>query len=85
MKTPTGTEHASLSICLLGDLQLTDADGAVRKLPASKKTRALIGYLVATGQPHRRERLCDLFWDGPNDPRAELRWSLNKIRSLLND
>ena len=54
MKTPTGTDHASLSICLLGDLRLTDADGVVRKLPASKKTRALIGYLIATGQPHRR-------------------------------
>ncbi len=53
------------------------------KLPASKKTRALLGYLIATGQPHRRELLCDLFWDGPDDPRAELRWSLSKIRPLL--
>ncbi|TIN21365.1 MAG: hypothetical protein E5Y59_02150, partial [Mesorhizobium sp.] len=34
---------------------------------------------------HRRERLCDLFWDGPDDPRAELRWSLSKIRALLGD
>src|SRR5215510_8695394 len=73
----------TLSICLLGDLRLVDDEEAVRKLPASKKTRALIGYLIATGQPHRRERLCDLFWDGPNDPRAELRWSLSKIRSVL--
>ena len=52
-------------------------------LPASKKTRALLGYLIATGRAHRRERLCDLFWDGPDDPRAELRWCLSKIRPLL--
>ncbi|XSC47833.1 BTAD domain-containing putative transcriptional regulator [Bradyrhizobium sp. RDT10] len=54
-------------------------------LPASRKTRALLGYLIATGQLHRRERLCDLLWDGPDDPRAELRWSLSKIRAVLND
>ena len=60
-------------------------DGPALTLPASRKTRALLGYLIATGQPHRRERLCDLFWDGPDDPRAELRWSLSKIRPLLDD
>jgi DNA-binding SARP family transcriptional activator/tetratricopeptide (TPR) repeat protein len=77
--------RSGLHIRLLGDLQITSADGRARKLPASKKTRALIGYLIATGRPHRRERLCDLLWDGPNDPRAELRWSLNKAREVLND
>jgi DNA-binding SARP family transcriptional activator len=74
-----------LQISLLGELRLTDADGRVAVLPASKKTRALLGYLVATGRPHRRERLCELFWEGPDDPRAELRWSLTKLRPLLND
>jgi len=72
-------------IRLLGELQLTGCDGRAVALPASRKTRALLGYLIATGQPHRRERLCDLFWDGPDDPRAELRWSLSKIRAVLND
>ncbi len=57
----------------------------MQPLPASKKTRALLGYLVATGAPHSRERLCDLLWDGPDDPRAALRWSLTKLRPLLND
>ena len=52
-------------------------------LPASRKTRALLCYLAATATSHRREHLCDLLWDGPNDPRAELRWSLSKIRSLF--
>ncbi|HEV2121379.1 MAG TPA: BTAD domain-containing putative transcriptional regulator, partial [Chloroflexota bacterium] len=73
-----------LEIRLLGDLQVLRG-GHPQPLPASKKTRALLGYLVATGQAHLRERLCDLFWDGPNDPRAALRWSLTKIRPLLND
>lgn len=73
-----------LKIRLLGELQLASGDGPAQVLPASKKTRALLGYLIATGQAHRRERLCDLLWDGPNDPRAELRWSLTKIRPLLD-
>jgi DNA-binding SARP family transcriptional activator len=73
-----------LRIRLLGELQLAAADGRVLVLPASRKTRALLNYLVATGQAHRRERLCDLFWDGPDDPRAELRWSLSKLRPLLD-
>ena len=73
-----------LTIRLLGELQLAYGDGPALVLPASRKTRALVGFLVATGQPHRREKLCDLFWDGPDDPRAELRWCLSKIRPLLN-
>jgi DNA-binding SARP family transcriptional activator len=72
-----------LKIRLLGELQLVRGDGPAMVLPASRKTRALLGYLVATKRAHRRERLCDLFWDGPDDPRAELRWSLSKIRPLL--
>ncbi len=76
--------RGQIEIRLLGDLQLTDARGRLTRLPASKKTRALLGYLIATGQPQRRERLCDLLWEGPIDPRAELRWSLNKLRPALN-
>ncbi|HXI59835.1 MAG TPA: AAA family ATPase, partial [Polyangia bacterium] len=45
----------------------------------------LLAYLVATARPHLRERLCTLLWDGPDDPRAALRWSLTKIRPLLDD
>ena len=75
---------SALRIRLLGELQLVGCDGRALALPASKKTRALLGYLIVTGQAHRRERLCDLLWDGPDDPRAELRWSLSKIRSLLS-
>src|SRR5262249_61149837 len=34
---------------------------------------------------HSRTHLCEMFWEGPDDPRAALRWSLTKIRPLLDD
>ncbi|HVR61847.1 MAG TPA: BTAD domain-containing putative transcriptional regulator, partial [Polyangia bacterium] len=74
----------AVEIRLLGELEVTH-DGRPQPLPASKKTRALLAYLVATARPHLRERLCALLWDGPDDPRAALRWSLTKIRPLLDD
>jgi DNA-binding SARP family transcriptional activator len=75
---------AGLEIALLGELEVR-RDGAPLPLPASKKSRALLGYLCATGRPALRERLCALLWDGPDDPRAALRWSLTKLRPLLDD
>jgi DNA-binding SARP family transcriptional activator len=52
--------RSPLKIRLLGELQLARGDGAALTLPASKKTRALLGYLIATGQAHRRERAQNL-------------------------
>ncbi|MCI0434116.1 MAG: AAA family ATPase [Gemmatimonadetes bacterium] len=75
---------AHLEIRLLGTLTVLRG-GTVVPLPPSKKARALLAYLVATGRPHLRERLCDLLWDGPSDPRAELRWSLSRIRPVVDD
>jgi DNA-binding SARP family transcriptional activator len=60
-------------------------DGASVPLPPSKKTRALLAYLVATGRPQSRAHLCELLWEGPDDPRAALRWSLTKIRTILDE
>ncbi|UVK49442.1 AAA family ATPase (plasmid) [Mesorhizobium sp. AR07] len=73
-----------LSIRLLGEIRVQQT-GAAIPLPASKRTRALLGYLVATAAPHSRQALCDLLWDGPDDPRASLRWSLTKLRPQLNE
>src|SRR6266568_7737406 len=73
-----------LGIRLLGPLEVL-RDGRALPLPPSKKTRALLAYLIATGQPHSRAQLCELLWEGPDDPRAALRWSLTKIRQLLDD
>jgi DNA-binding SARP family transcriptional activator len=79
-ETPAGD---AVEIRLIGELAVVRG-GRAQALPASKKTRALLAYLVATGRPHLRESLCALLWDGPDDPRAELRWSLTKIRPLLD-
>ncbi len=73
----------SLEISLLGELRVTTAGSAVA-LPASRKARSLLGFLVATGRPHRRERLCDMFWDLPDDPKASLRWALSKLRKVVD-
>ena len=54
-------------------------------LPPSRKTRALLAYLALTRRPHRREQLCEMFWEVPDDPRGALRWSLSKIRPLVDD
>ncbi len=73
-----------LTLNLYGEFSLL-RDGEPVPLPASRKTRALLAFLVLTARPHRRERLCDLFWDRTDDPRAALRWSLSKLRPLIND
>jgi DNA-binding SARP family transcriptional activator/tetratricopeptide (TPR) repeat protein len=81
------TERVSatlLEIRLLGELEVVRS-GRSLELPRSRKSRALLGYLAAIGKPEQRERLCDLFWDGPDDPRAALRWSLTKLRPILDE
>ncbi|MGL6159450.1 MAG: alpha/beta fold hydrolase [Microbulbifer sp.] len=73
-----------VSLEMLGELSIFH-DGKPVTLPASKRTRALLAYLARTARPHRRERLCEVFFETPNDPRGALRWSLSKIRPLIND
>ena len=80
--SPTASSP-SLAVNLLGGLEIR-ADGRRLELPASRKTRALLGYLILIGSPQRRDRLCELFWEVPDDPRGALRWSLTKLRPLLN-
>jgi DNA-binding SARP family transcriptional activator len=72
-----------LEIRLLGELEVL-ADGVKLALPQSRKTRALLGYLLLTGHEHRRDRLCSLLWDVADGPRAALRWSLSKLRELVD-
>jgi DNA-binding SARP family transcriptional activator/pimeloyl-ACP methyl ester carboxylesterase len=54
-------------------------------LPRSKKTRALLAYLAVTARTHSRDRLCAMFWPVPDDPRAALRWSLSRLRPLVDE
>ena len=73
-----------LRLRLFGDLEVYRGDEAV-ELPPSKRTRALLIYLALTGQTHRRDRLCSLLWEIPDDPRGALRWSLSKLRPVVDD
>ncbi len=75
---------ANLELKLLGDIRVL-RDGQEQNLPPSKKTRALLAYLAMSGKAHRREHLCELLWEMPDDPRGSLRWSLSKIRRLVDD
>ncbi len=77
-------KRIELDIRLLGNLEVCRR-GRPILLPRSRKTRALLGYLVATKRPHSRRELCDLLYEGSSDPRAGLRWSLSKLRSLLEE
>jgi DNA-binding SARP family transcriptional activator/Tfp pilus assembly protein PilF len=74
----------SLRFRLLGPLELSRG-GETLNLPASRKVRALIGYLVLASRPVTRSQICELLWDVPNDPRGELRWCLSKIRGLVDE
>ena len=73
-----------LEIKLFGGLEIR-RDGKSIPLPQSKKTRALLAYLILKGTPQRRDALCELLWEVPDDPRGALRWSLSKLRPLVND
>ena len=78
-----GMGVAALQVQVLGPLSVL-RDGEPVRLPQSKKTRGLLAYLAITGRAHRRDRLCSLLWDVADDPRGALRWSLSKIRPVVD-
>ena len=84
MVAGVGKAVESLRFRLLGTLELSRG-GDVLKLPASRKVRALLGYLVLASRPVARSLVCELLWDVPNDPKGELRWCLSKIRGLIDE
>jgi len=75
--------EAGLQVHVLGEMTLI-SDGVRMDVPGSRKTRALLGYLLLQDRPVTREHLCELLWPHPDNPRAALRWSLTKLRSVLN-
>ena len=76
--------QAPLQIKVLGELAVVrEAQEII--LPASKKTRALLAYLALANRRQRRDHLCQMLWNAPDDPRASLRWSLTKLRRVLNE
>ena len=64
----------AVEVQLIGAMTVRRA-GIELPLPASRKTRALFAYLAMADAPVRRDRLCDLLWEVPDDPRGALRWS----------
>lgn len=72
-----------MRIDLLGGLVVSINDVPVA-MPASRKARALLAFLILTGKPQHRDRLCDLFWEAPDDPRGALRSALSRLRPLVN-
>jgi len=75
---------AALELRFLGDFAIL-RDRQELPLPPSKKTRALLAYLCLQPRRFRREQLCELLWEIPDDPRGSLRWSLSKLRRLVDD
>jgi DNA-binding SARP family transcriptional activator len=73
-----------LQIRMLGPLSIR-REGRTVQLPPSRKLRGLIAYLTLAPQAPSRERLCELLWDLPNDPRGELRGCLSKARAVLDE
>src|SRR5262249_43019345 len=79
----TDEEDVSLEIRVLGNFAVIRNRENVC-FPESHKSRALLAYLAVTNHPQHRERLCTMFWEVPDDPRGALRWSLSKIRQIVN-
>jgi TolB-like protein len=75
---------AAVEIRVLGPLRVA-REGVELLLPRSRKVRTLLALLAVEPSPLSRSRLCDLLWDAANDPRAELRWCLSKLRGVLDD
>ena len=84
MSDVRGASLLSVAVRLLGPFRVV-RNGADAALAPSRKVRALVAYLIMAPRPVHRAKLCEMFWDVPNDPRGELRWCLSKIRGLLSD
>jgi DNA-binding SARP family transcriptional activator/tetratricopeptide (TPR) repeat protein len=75
---------SKLELKYLGDFEVL-RDGQPVGLPPSRKTRALLAYLSLNQRHFRRDYLCELLWEIPDDPRGALRWSLSKLRRVVDD
>jgi DNA-binding SARP family transcriptional activator len=70
-----------LRIYLLGQPRFTRDEHPV-DLPGYRPV-ALLAYLLLGRKAYRRQHLIDLFFDGPDAPRAALRWTLSKLRTAI--
>jgi pimeloyl-ACP methyl ester carboxylesterase len=84
MEATLDAKATPLQFRLLGKFEVSRGDAAI-PLPQSKKTRALLAYLAGCDRAQRRDYLCEMFWELPDDPRAALRWSLSRTRQIVGD
>ncbi len=75
-----------LQLTLLGSPRVL-LDGQPVTAFATAKAQALLFYLAVTGQPHSRDTLAALLWDGMTDAQAKknLRTVLPDLRRLLGE
>jgi DNA-binding SARP family transcriptional activator len=78
---PRGAQRLALD--LLGPMTWRRA-GVQLELPPSRKARGVLAYLALAPAAVTRRQLCELCWDSLDDPRAELRWSLSRIRRVVD-
>ena len=71
----------TLVVRLLGQIELSRDEQSVSMRGA--KPVALLAYLLVTGRAHSRQHLVDLLFEGSDDPRASLRWTLSKLRKAI--
>lgn len=83
MAVSKSTALVGVSLQLFGQMRLV-RDGRSHLSPLTRKTRAILGYLALATRPASRQRLCEMFFDIPDDPRASLRWSLSKLRPMID-
>lgn len=71
----------TLVVRLLGQVQISRDDQPISV--RGYKPVGLLAYLLVTGKAHTRQHLIDLLFDGPDDPKASLRWTLSELRRAV--
>lgn len=72
----------ALEINLIGELGVSRSRTQPYR-PRSRKTWALLCYLILSERPPSRSRVSSLLFGDANDPLRALRWSLSELRRLL--
>ncbi|MEQ8674116.1 MAG: tetratricopeptide repeat protein [Aggregatilineales bacterium] len=76
-------QEMQVEIYLLGTFEIK-INGQVLQASLSRKTRALLAYLVASPKKYNRETLYNIFCQETDDPAGSLRWHLSRIRRLIH-
>lgn len=74
----------SLTVHLLGRPRIESSSGDVYQF-RSRKSWALLAFLILSEQPPSRRRLASLLFSEADDPLRTLRWNLSEIRRSLGD